>query len=223
MTSSSEFRPGRPVLRGGSAQEAPTAQFGTDLRRGAPVDSKAVAQVKEEARTAGYAEGWAQGQREAAVAAEAAADQARADQIAYAERRDAALRRAIGALSLAAEAAERQTAASAEELQDLILGYAFEIAEAIVGRELTDPETRGLDALRRVMTQVPTSGPVTVSLHPADYAVLDTADLEHDGRPIRLRPNPSLQPGDAIAEIGSMTVDATVATAVARVHEALTR
>ena len=222
MTSSSDRG---PVIRGDSAQQASAVTFGTDLRRAVPADSKAVARIKEDARTAGYAEGWAAGKRDAETAALADRERALADSAAFAERREAALRRAIGALSVAADAAEQSLAVAAAELQDLILAYAMELAEAIVGRELTDSDTRGVDAIRRALTLAPTAGPVIVALSPTDYAALEIADGEftYEGRPLRLRPDPSLRPGDATAEIGAMSVDATVATAIERAREALTR
>jgi flagellar assembly protein FliH len=226
MSSSPDWRPGKPVLRGGDAQQAARpAAFGVDLRKGVPPDSAAVARVKEEARTAGYAEGWAQGQREAAVAAAAAADQAAAAEQAYAAERAAALQQAVGALARAAAGLDARTAATVEEIQDLVAGYAVELAEAILARELTAESTRGAEAVRRAMSQAPASGAATVSLHPDDYRLLAEAapdgEFLVDGRAVRLRSDAALRPGDAVAEIGAMTVDATIAAAVARAREAL--
>jgi flagellar assembly protein FliH len=223
MSSSPEWRPGKPVLRGDSAQQASAASFGVDLRKGVPVDSDAVARVKEEARTTGYAEGWAQGIREAEVAAQAAHDQAAAAEQARAEAHAASLRRAVGALGVAADGLEQRIAATAEQVQDLIAEYAVQLAEAIVGRELADPATRGADAIRRAMALAPTTGDVTVSLNPEDHRLLalPDGDYVHDGRAIHLRPDPSLRPGDATAEAGAMNVDATITAAIARVREAL--
>ena len=76
-----------------------------------------------------------------------------------------------------------------------------------------------------VMATAPDAGPLTVSLHPDDFMTLvgtagDT-EFEYDGRRITLRPDSSLSPGDATAETGMATVDATIAAAVARAREAL--
>lgn len=225
MNSSPEYRPGNPVLRGGDARQATRPAFQTDLRRGVPVDSDAVARVKEEARTAGYAEGWAQGQREAAVALAAAEDRAVAEEQRYAAQRAAATQQALGALARAAAALDARTAATVDEIEQLVAGYAVELAEAILARELADPATRGAEALRRAMTLAPPTGAATVSLHPDDYRLLaeSATDGEYvvDGRPVRLRPDAALRPGDAIAEIGATTVDATVAAAVRRAREVL--
>jgi flagellar assembly protein FliH len=75
------------------------------------------------------------------------------------------------------------------------------------------------------MATVPQSGNLVVSLHPEDFRALvgeaGEADFEHEGRRVSLRPDATLRPGDAVAESGMATVDATIAAAVARAREAL--
>jgi len=94
-----------------------------------------------------------------------------------------------------------------------------------VGRAVDDPEGRGADALRRAMNAAPDQGPVVVNLHPDDYRnLVGTAtdgDYNYQGRPVHLRPDPALRPGDAVAETGTTTVDASLAAAVQRAREAL--
>jgi flagellar assembly protein FliH len=214
-----------PVLRGTVAESAAAATFGVDLRRERPVDSAPVERAKQQARTAGYAEGWAQGQRAAADEAEAAAEQARIAEHAHEQRRAAALAHAVNALGRAVTELETQLTPNLHELQETILAHAFELAEAIVGRALDEPDGRGLDALRRVMAIAPTQGEIVVSLHPDDYRNLvgsaTGAGYNYEGRPVHLRPEPALRPGDAVAETGSTSVDASIAAAVQRAREAL--
>ncbi|GGK82935.1 FliH/SctL family protein [Mangrovihabitans endophyticus] len=223
MNSSTDGTP--PVLRGSLAESASAARFATDLRREPPMDSAPVERAKQQARTAGYAEGWAQGQRAAAVAAEDAAEQSRAAEQAHERRRAAALDRAVNALGRAVGELETRLAPDAAVLQEIVLAHAFELAEAIVGRTLDDPDHRGVDALRRAMTAAPERGEVVVSLHPDDYRSLvgtaTDADYNYQGRPVHLRPDPELRPGDAVARTGATTVDASIAAAVQRVREAL--
>jgi flagellar assembly protein FliH len=217
--------PDRPVLRGTVAEDATAATFGIDLRRDTPVDSAVVERAKDAARTAGYAEGWAQGQRAAAVAALAAREQTWIAEQAHDSRRAAALAQAVNALGRAVTGLESQLMPTLTELQELILAHAFELAEAIVGRQLADATDRGADALRRAMAAVPEGGQVYVRLHPDDYADLigsaPEADYNYQGHPIHLRPDPGLRPGDAVAETGSTTVDATIVAAVQRAREVL--
>ena len=214
-----------PVLRGSVAQSAAAARFGVDLRRGVPADSPPVERAKQEARTAGYAEGWAQGQRAAALAAEAAAERARALELAHDQRRAAALAQAVNALGRAVTDLDAQMMPTLHELQETVLSHAFELAEAIVGRAMDDPDGRAAAALRRAMNTAPQQGDIVVSLHPDDFRSLvgtaTDADYNYEGRPVHLRPDPALHPGDAVAETGTTTVEATIADAVARARAAL--
>ncbi|MFF5079549.1 FliH/SctL family protein [Actinoplanes sp. NPDC000266] len=222
MSSSPESR---PVLRGSMADSAAAARFSVDLRTGIPADSDAIERAKQQARTAGYAEGWAQGQREAAVEAQAAAARAQAGAQAFEQRRAAALVQAVNALGRAVTELENQLMPTFAELQEVLLAHAFELAEAIIGRVVDDPQGRGMDALRRAMAAAPEAGRLVVSLHPDDFHTLvgenGEADFEYEGRQISLRPDGGLRPGDAVAETGMGTVDATIAAAVDRAREAL--
>ncbi|MGX6607780.1 FliH/SctL family protein [Micromonosporaceae bacterium Da 78-11] len=223
MSSSPENR--NQVIRGAVAETAAAARFTVDLRHEAPIDSVPVERAKQEARTAGYAEGWAQGQREAAVEAQAAAARARIAEQAHDQRRAAALAQAINALGRAVTELENQLMPTFTELQEVLLAHAFELAEAIIGRTLDDPQGRGADALRRAMATAPEAGHLLVNLHPDDFHNLvgasGEADFEYEGRRVSLRPDATLRPGDATAETGTTTVDATVTAAVARAREAL--
>ena len=214
-----------PVLRGSVAEAATAASFGVDLRHGVPADSAPVERAKQAARTTGYAEGWAQGRRVAAVEADAAAERARAVEQAHDQRRAAALASSINALGRAVTNLETQLMPTLHELQDAVLAHAFELAEAIVGRAMDDPEGRAAAALRRAMNAAPDQGDIVVSLHPDDFRSLvgtaTDADYNYEGRPVHLRPEPALRPGDAVAETGTTTVDASIAAAVARARAAL--
>ncbi|RSM46940.1 flagellar assembly protein [Actinoplanes sp. ATCC 53533] len=213
------------MLRGSVAEAATAASFGVDLRRGVPADSAPVERAKQQARTTGYAEGWAQGRRVAAAEAEVAAERARAVEQAHDQRRAAALASAVNALGRAVTNLESQLMPTLHELQDAVLAHAFELAEAIVGRAMDDPEGRAAAALRRAMNAAPDQGDVVVSLHPDDFRSLvgtaTDADYNYEGRPVHLRPEPALRPGDAVAETGTTTVDASIAAAVARARAAL--
>jgi flagellar assembly protein FliH len=223
MKSSPEDQP--PVLRGTRAESAAAARFAVDLRHQIPPDSEPVERAKQSARTTGYAEGWAQGRRAAALEAQAAVERARAVEQAHDQRRAAALAQSVNALGRAVTNLETQLMPTMTELQEAVLAHAFELAEAIIGRTLDDPEGRGADALRRAMTTAPDQGPIVVSLHPDDFHNLvgdaTDADYNYQGRPVHLRPEARLRPGDAIAETGTTTIDASIATAVARARAAL--
>ena len=224
MSSSPDRR--NPVIRGADAEGATAANFAKNL--GPATASERVQSIEralEQARTTGYAEGWAQGQRESAAAAEEAAARALLAEQAHDQRRAAALAQAVNALGRAVTALESQLMPTFTELQEVLLAHAFELAEAIVGRSLDDPQRRTADALRRAMAAAPETGPLVVSLSPEDYQTLVGADgtdeFDYEGRRVSLRPNAALRPGDATAETGMASVDATIASAVARAREAL--
>ncbi|MEV6344513.1 FliH/SctL family protein [Actinoplanes sp. NPDC051851] len=216
--------PERPVIRGAVADSATAARFSVDLRQPDPNDPELLEQARLAARTTGYAEGWAQGKREATEAAENAADRAHAAEEAHEQRRSAALAQAVNALGRAVTELETQLTPTFTELQEVVLAGAFELAEAIVGRNLADDPDRGRDALRRAMSAAPENGDVAVSLHPADFQILvgeNENTFDYQGRRITLHSDPALNPGDAIARTGTATVDATIAAAIARAREAL--
>jgi flagellar assembly protein FliH len=216
--------PDSPVLRGMIAENAAAARFATDLRLPDPNDPKVLEDERQSARATGYAEGWAQGKRDAVAAAEEAAVRAHAAQEHHEQRRSTALAHAVNALGRAVTELENQFMPTFTELQELVLSSAFELAEAIVARNLHDDPDRGRDALRRAMTAAPEHGNVLVRLHPDDYAnLVGDADgtFDYQGRQINLHADPALRPGDAIAETGTATVDATIEAAIARAREAL--
>ena len=219
---SSSREPDEPVLRGSRARSVSAARWQVDLRRPSevPVPEEVVERATANARATGYAEGWAQGQREARAAA--AVEQARVQAAGreYERERAALVERALGAVADAAAALERRTVPVVEDLAEQVLHGAVELAEALLGRELSESPERGRDALRRVMAVAPETGTVTVRLHPDDLAALGEAPA-FPGREIRLVADPTLAPGDAVAQHGTTTVDARLSEAVRRVREAL--
>jgi len=219
--------PGDPVVRGSRAQSATAARFQVDFRKSTevPVPAELLEKARAGALAAGYAEGWAQGQREARAAAQAAEAEVRAAAEEFANARAAALDRAVGAVLAAADQLSRQSVPVATELADLVLHGAVELAEALVGRALADSSEPGLDALRRVLALTPDTGTVTVRLNPEDLASLGapTGEYAVAGRIVSLYPDPTLSPGDAVAEQGTTTIDARMAEAIARVRAELER
>jgi flagellar assembly protein FliH len=219
--------PADPVVRGARAQSATTARFQVDFRKSTevPVPPEVLEKARASALAAGYAEGWAQGQREARAATQAAEARAQAAAEEFTQARAAALDRAVGAVLAAADRLSQQSVPLAAELTDLILHGAVEVAEALVGRALADSPEPGLDALRRVMAVAPQTGTVTVRLHPDDLASLGAPDANYTvaGRVVSLVADPTLSPGDAIAEQGSTTIEARMGEAIARVRAELGR
>ena len=118
-----------------------------------------------------------------------------------------------------------------DELSDQILAAAVQLAEALLGRELRDPEVAAPAALARVLRLAPPHEPVTVWLHPADHQTLTApagaaliGSVEGaTGRGLSFEVDPELQPGDARARCGSTTIDARLSAGVDRLREYLSR
>jgi flagellar assembly protein FliH len=225
MSTSPERTSTESVLRGAGAEGAAAARFDADLSSAvAPIASRRGDEAWTVARTAGYAEGWAQGQRAARVAAQAAQDQMTAARRAEEAEREATARQAMGALVRAADGLAARTVPAVEAIEDQILRTALELAEALLGHELSSGVGRDMNAVRRALAAAPADGALTVRVHPDDYRTLTEGLLDvgnFDGRTVTLVADAALRPGDAMAEAGTTTVDATLAGALVRVRQVL--
>jgi flagellar assembly protein FliH len=173
------------------------------------------------ARAQGYATGWAEGRRIALTRAAEEAEEVRRAAAADQARREAEHAEVLSALDAAVASLGERMAETLEALADRVVPAVLELTAAVVGREVATADDPGADALRRAFTEVDAAVPVTVRLHPADLAALDQAVLE--GRSVTLVADPALARGDAVAETPDNVVDATLATALERVREVLTR
>ncbi len=227
MTSSlPEFRYTEQVLRGDRADTVTAARFETDLRSHAGGAGAVSVRVRAEAQAAGYAAGWAQGQREAETVARAQRERIAAETARVADEAAAAVAQALAAVAESAAGLERQLAPAAAELEDLIVRTAFALAESIVGRELAVAGAPGHDAVRRALALAPIGRPVTVRLHPTDHRVLASGEpgaveVVIDRRSITLVADSTLEPGDAVAHTDASTIDARIGAALARTREVL--
>lgn len=170
--------------------------------------------VRAEARAKGYAEGWAEGRRAAAVQAEAELTRLQADDIRERQATRAAAERAVAA---AVADWNRRTTPVLDDLAELVVDAAIDLAEAIIGRELSAIAKRDAArlALRRALGPLAPTGAVTVRMNPHDLATIETTDA-HEGHLVQFVSDASLASGDAVAEQEGATVDARVSAALAR-------
>jgi flagellar assembly protein FliH len=181
--------------------------------------------ARDAARAAGYAEGWASGTQAARAQALSEAEVARIERMRAATALRLKGHTALESVERAATALERRAVAGAEQLEDLILSAALQIAEAVVGHALRDDAVRGRAALARVLALAPDREPVEVRLHPEDHELLTAGEDYAAGsdRTITLVADPRLQPGDAVALCGATEIDARISEGIARVRQALNR
>jgi flagellar assembly protein FliH len=218
-----------PVTAHALPAEAPagsirTARFDVDLREQPSLPGDLADRLRADAHAAGYASGWAQGRREAEVAARAARDQVEAQVRRSAADQAGRVGQALVALVAAADGLERRMVPVAADLEDTVTGLAFEIARMVIGRELVTATEPGRDAIARALAYAPAGRPVAVRLHPTDYATVTSeqpALVEIEGRTVSLSADGALRPGDAVAESDATTIDARLGPALERVREVL--
>jgi flagellar assembly protein FliH len=163
-----------------------------------------------EGKAVGYADGYQAGNETAAAAALDAAQE-----------RDTRLREALAALTTAAGECNTRQAASIADIERTIVDAVFDLAQTLLGRELSVTRTPGRDALARALSMVRDHGNVTARMNPDDIdTVGDLAELA-PGRVITIVPDASVEPAGCIVEAGAMRVDAQLGPALERARKAL--
>ena len=212
MSSSSSARlsPARSRVIRGVAFDRGVSPLETELPGRAPVADPVAAEAEvrrgyDDGYQAGLLEGLASGR--AAIAAESAAAVAR-------------LEAAAGALDAAAADLGRRHALELTGLEDALARAAIDLAAAVIGRELEVSASPGADALARALALVPAGSVAVARLHPADAAVLADAPVDGAGA-LTVIPDPAVEPGGCILEVGDSRIDAQLGSALDRVRSAL--
>ena len=171
------------------------------------------------AHAAGWAAGYAAGARHAAQDAAAhalsvSAEHERSEQIRAAEHAAG-----LAALDLAARALHARETPVLVTALTAIHAAALELAVALLGVELADASAAARAALARVLDTPDLPDGAVVRLHPRDAAALAAAG----GAPVGVEvvADPTLAPGDALAEHADGVLDARLHAAVARARAAL--
>ncbi|GAA1917127.1 hypothetical protein GCM10009775_06970 [Microbacterium aoyamense] len=176
----------------------------------------------ERARVRGYADGFAQGhrvgleraQREQAAEAESEGKRHAADLAA----RESALR----ALGAARDELDERIGTLGEVSAARIEALAVELAEAILGVELSDPARSAAHAVRRALETVAIDLWVRVGFDERDARTLrDDPDAASTLGGIEIRAVPGLGLGSAIVEIAGGAVDTRVAEGLERARAVL--
>lgn len=131
--------------------------------------------------------------------------------------------RADAAIALASAQAALEAATSrVSELASLVLAEsdaalvaaAIELAESILGRELSDGETSARVALTRAFSTIDQDAVLDVRLSPVDLAVLAANGIE--STTVRMIADPSLARGDAVVDVPEGRIDARISSALDR-------
>jgi flagellar assembly protein FliH len=203
MSSSSTRIP--RILRGVESERMSTEAVSLELPDGIRGRSVTVAEQLEAARRAGYDEGWRAAKAAAATGSEA--------------ERDAQLARVADALVHAVVMMKAARLESVGVAASDAVELAFELAGAILQRELALSDSVPTDALARAVALVPTGEDVVVRLHPGD--AIDPADLQMllPDSTVRVVADPAVEAGGCVVEAGPCRVDAQIGAALARARQ----
>lgn len=171
------------------------------------------------ARMRGYADGHAEGFRVGLAEAEAAR---RADEAERIAREDAAAREidsAVASLRAAARALGDREQELTSAAQEHVLRCAIDLAELIIGGELSDSGASAAAAARRAIAEADLAEIREVRLHPDDLRTLRGAAAELSD--VVLVPDDTLHRGDAVATLAHGHIDARVGSAIERARRAL--
>ena len=164
----------------------------------------------EQAWTAGYEVGLEQGMsigRASTVAEHAASDRRMA---------------LVGdALRCAADGALADVRREFTEATEVLIRAAFDIALAIVGRDLHDRPRTGEEALRAALALVPPRVACTARLHPSDLDDLGTLDTSRLHPDLSIVADYSVESGDCVIDLPSAQIENRLADAIARVRAVL--
>jgi|SRR5581483_3283686 len=193
------------VLRGHSVRTGVSPLDVEIAAPSAPVDP-AAARAEEQR---GYDDGFRAGMAEGLAAGRAAAAHETAAVLARLEM--------LGrGLAEAAEELRRRQGLELAGLEDTLARTAFDLAAAVVGRELALSAAPGADALARALALVPAGCVAVARLHPDDVAALG----EVSGA-VTVIADPAIEPGGCILEVGDSRIDAQLGPALDRVRAAL--
>lgn len=176
----------------------------------------------EKSRAEGHAAGYTAGLRQAADDVARRADAISAEHAENERFGEAQIDHAVRLLAAAARALDGRTIPLIQQAEATLVNTALELAEAILGCELSRTEPSARRALQRALyqsDQLDHSEIHTVRMHPEDLVVLgaQTRALES----IRFVSDSRLERGDAVTEFTDGFLDARIGTALDRVTAAL--
>jgi flagellar assembly protein FliH len=208
MSWSSEPRARGRVLSGTDVQVAPAdlGRISARPARALVVDPALVESARHDGYDAGYAEGF---------------DRGYSDGLASAQQHTQLLGGLVQRLHAAADALMARETTARDEIEDQVVATAVQIAEALVGHALADPDERGRAAIARALALAPEQGFVTARVNPADLVAIGDPTNLAPGRALDVVPDPSVAPGDCVVDVGACRIDARIAAALERVHEVL--
>lgn len=168
----------------------------------------------------GHTAGYTAGLRKALAEAEERRSVTEAEHAALLRQSEARAGQVLTALAAAAAALEAAAVPVLAQAQETLAASALDLAEAILGRELSDADTAARAALARATAVPLPAGIRTVRMNPADLSVLDEHIRAAAG--VVFVADEALERGDAFTEFETGYLDARIRTATERARRALT-
>lgn len=176
-------------------------------------------QIEAQARTRGHAAGYAAGLRDAQRELREQRAALDAEQAEMIREGCAAIERSLEVLAAAVRAADARILPVLADAEQVLAVSAMELAEAVVGHELSTGDLSARSALARALAAVPPTRLTSIRLNPDDLAALDLES--RDRAAVSLVADAALKRGDAIATVPDGIVDARIGTALGRARAAL--
>ena len=217
---SSDPVPRTRVLRGPAAARIQGVAMDADLSLLRPIlpptaqtaqaAEEAARALREEASRVGYEDGYTAGRT-------------RAMEEATAEIRtlSTGVASALSALESAATALTARQSVEIADVERSVTALAVQIAEAILGRELTACDAPARDAITRALQLAPPRTDATARLHPDDVTTIGELDAIAGDRTVTLVADPAVERGGCLLDVGPCRIDAQIGPALARVRAEL--
>lgn len=164
--------------------------------------------------TQGHTAGYTAGLRKATTEAAARRAEMEAEHAATLRQCAARTDRAVAALKAAVRALDDVTLPLVTQAQDVLAHSSLELAEAVVGLELSHGDLSARSALARAMGEPIEPGVHTVRLNPRDLAMLDPETVANLG--VQVIADPDLAVGDSTADFEDGFMDARISKALDR-------
>ena len=175
-------------------------------------------QNDERASMRGHAAGYAAGRKQVEKELEALREAIEVEGTRRARQGSAEVQHALEALARSAADFQRRQLPVLQDVEASIANAAIELAEAIIGRELSATADSARAAVERAVHEAGPTG-AAIRLNPQDVAVIAAGGALESG--LQLVADPSIERGDAVIDVANGSIDARIASSIARARAAL--
>lgn len=135
----------------------------------------------------------------------------------WAERCEAA----VQALEAAAAELRAREVTALYEVADQTAMLSLLIAQQILQRDVAQQADPGMDAIRRVLGDLPEDGPLQLHLSPDDIETLGDIEGLFVGRSFQVLPDQSVSSGSVVVRCNATTIDGNINSALERARQQL--